>query len=242
MKHLLLIICLLAIPLSLIAQFSGRLSGAVVDATGSVIPNAEVNLYLSGGFKPLLSATTTAEGRYTFIGVRPATYDLTVEAAGFAKATLRGVVVDPGRETSVAQVTLELPTVTQSVEVAASPDTVQTGNAEISETITMNQVDKLPVLDNVQHHQPRVRFRSRRDIFAPFFVQRLRSLCAGQVGDSATLDRHSGRSLRNAGCARRSELPGTVAGDSRYCSPDLVIQCHSGLRRSGSECVTSTCG
>src|SRR5262249_16132278 len=84
---------------------------------------------------------------YTFIAVRPAEYDLTVDAVGFTKATLRGLVVDPARETSVPQIRLAVSTVAERVEVTANPETVQTGNAEISETMTMQQVDKLPVLD-----------------------------------------------------------------------------------------------
>jgi hypothetical protein len=146
-KKCVLLIALMAITIPLGAQFSGRVSGSVVDATGGAVPEAEVSLYLSGGSRPLLSEKTTAEGLYTFIGVRPATYDLTVEASGFAKATLRGIVVDSVRETSVPQIKVDLPTVEASVEVTANPDSLQTSNAEISEIITMNQVDKLPVLD-----------------------------------------------------------------------------------------------
>src|SRR5215470_10755971 len=100
-----------AVPLN--AQFSGRVSGTVMDATGAVIPDAQVDLYLAGGSRPLLSAHTTAEGLYSFIGVRPAEYDLSVEVPGFVRATVRRIVVDPGRETSVPQVRLQLSTVTQ---------------------------------------------------------------------------------------------------------------------------------
>ena len=64
------------------AQFSGRVTGAVVDGSGSAVPGATVDLYLTGGQKPLISVKTTAEGLYHFIGVRPADYDLTVDAKG----------------------------------------------------------------------------------------------------------------------------------------------------------------
>jgi hypothetical protein len=142
---LFLLLCTLCIPAN--AQFSGRLSGAVVDATGAVVPDAQVDLYLTGGSKPLLSARTNGEGAYAFIGVRPAEYDVIVEVPGFSKAALRGIVVDPARETSVRQIKLELSGVTQEVEVQAGPELVPIGNAEISSTITMTQVDRLPVLD-----------------------------------------------------------------------------------------------
>jgi hypothetical protein len=147
MKKYFLFFAVLALASPLNAQFSGRVSGSVADTTGSAVPNAQVDLYLSGGSKPLLSTMTTADGLYSFLGVRPGEYDLTVETPGFNKATMRKIVVDPGRETPVAQVTLQVVSVTQSVEVTANPEAVGIGNAEISETITLSQVDKLPMLD-----------------------------------------------------------------------------------------------
>ena len=81
----------------LAAQFSGRVAGSVVDSSATAVPNAEVELYLAGGQKPLLTTKTSTDGSYNFIGVRPAYYDLTVEGAGFVKTTLRGVSVDPAR-------------------------------------------------------------------------------------------------------------------------------------------------
>src|SRR6516164_2938997 len=108
MKKYFLFFAVLALASPLNAQFSGRVSGSVVDTTGGAVPNAQVDLYLSGGSKPLLSTMTTADGLYSFLGVRPGEYDLTVETPGFNKATMRKIVVDPGRETPVAQVTLQV--------------------------------------------------------------------------------------------------------------------------------------
>ena len=88
-------------PLSLLAQIDGRISGAVVDASGASVPNAVVDLLLSGGKKPLLTTKTAADGAYHLIGVRPGYFDLTVEAQGFVKTTLHNLSVDPARETSV---------------------------------------------------------------------------------------------------------------------------------------------
>ena len=81
------------------AQVSGRVTGSVVDASGAATPSAVVSLYLSGGLRPLLSVKTTNGGLYSFMGVRPGDYDLTVAATGFVTATVRGISVDPARET-----------------------------------------------------------------------------------------------------------------------------------------------
>ena len=129
------------------AQVTGRLSGSVSDSSGAAIPNATVNLLLAGGAKPVLTTVTTAEGLFSFTNVRPEKYDLAVESSGFLKYSLRGVKIDPARETSLAAIKLELAAVTQSVDVTADVQTVQTQNAEVSATITNEQVRRLPMLD-----------------------------------------------------------------------------------------------
>jgi hypothetical protein len=118
-----------------------------VDASGASVPGAEVRLYLAGGRKPLLSTKTSGDGLYNLLGVRPAEYDIEVEAAGFVKSAVRGVVVDAARETPVRQIKLELASVAQSVEVTAGAEGVEVGNAEISDTISTDDIRNLPVLD-----------------------------------------------------------------------------------------------
>jgi len=129
------------------AQFSGRVTGSVVDASGAAIPGAEVDLYLTGGKKPLLSVKTSVEGLYHFIGVRPADYDLTVDAQGFVKAAMREITVDASRETDVAVIKLQIASVSSSVSVSAEVQGVETANAEISGTITTEDIRNLPILD-----------------------------------------------------------------------------------------------
>jgi len=140
-----LLLCLLALPAA--AQFSGRLTGSVADATGASIPDAEVDLFLPGGKRPLLSVKTTADGLYHFIGVHPADYDLVVEAKGFVKATIRRVTVDAARETDLPAIKLQLASVSTSVDVSAEVQGVETSNAEISGTITTEEIHNLPILD-----------------------------------------------------------------------------------------------
>src|SRR5260370_31440674 len=128
-------------------QVTGRLSGSVTDASGAAVPNATVNLLLPGGAKPVLTAVTLAEGLLSFTNVRREQYDLAIESSGFLKYSLRGVKIDPARETSLPAIELDLATVTQTVDVTANVQTVQTQNAEVSTTITNEQVPRLPILD-----------------------------------------------------------------------------------------------
>src|SRR5581483_3275569 len=148
-------------------QFSGRVTGTVLDATGAVVPGADVGLFLPGGSKALLATKTSNDGIYHFIGVRPSYYDLSVEAKGFVKTTLRNISVDPAIETSVPLVRLELATVATTVDVAANAQSVETSNAEVAGVVTMEEVKKLPLIDRdpltLIQTQPGVVFNGNSD-------------------------------------------------------------------------------
>ena len=130
-----------------LAQVTGSLSGSVVDASGAAVPNAQVKILLPAGNAPILSATTTNEGLYSFIGVRPGTYDVTVDAKGFVTSTLHDVRVGPIRETSLPPLKLEVAAVSQTIDVTANIGAVETANAEVSSTVGSTQIDKLAVID-----------------------------------------------------------------------------------------------
>ena len=131
----------------LLAQFSGRVTGSVVDTSGASVPDAQVSLYLAGGQKPLLSTKTSSDGQYYFNSVRAANYDLSVEASGFLKLTLRNVTVDAARETSVPQIKLQVASVTETVDVKGDVQGVELSNAEIAQTVTVEQIKNLPIFD-----------------------------------------------------------------------------------------------
>jgi hypothetical protein len=129
------------------AQLSGRVSGSVVDASGGPVPGASVQLYLEGGAKPLISTVTSSDGLYSLLGIRPADYDLTVDAKGFLKVTIRGITVDAAREIPVPQIKLALATVTENISVSANAGTVDIANSEVSNTISTENIRNLPILD-----------------------------------------------------------------------------------------------
>ena len=111
----------------------------MVDQTGAAIPGATVNVYIPGGKEPVLSATTNEAGLFSFVAIRPDTYDVSVESKGFTKAMLRQVKVAPIQETGLAPIKLEVQSATTSVEVTAD---VHTGAADQRR-------------DELHHHQPR---------------------------------------------------------------------------------------
>jgi len=132
---------------TLSGQVTGRATGSVLDPSGSAVPDAAVNLLLPGGSRPVLTAVTTSEGLFHLTGVPPGFYDLVVEARGFSKYVLRGIKVEPGRETALLPARLTIPPVAEVVKVTTSAESVQTENPEVSTTVTSEQVRKLPALD-----------------------------------------------------------------------------------------------
>jgi Carboxypeptidase regulatory-like domain len=129
------------------AQGTGRLSGSVVDASGGGIPQAAVRLYLAGGQEPVLGPSANGEGLFYLIGIRPAPYDLEIEKAGFGKQKLTSLRIDAGRETAVPAIRLEVGRIERVMEVGDSQLEVKTANAEVSSTLTAEQLRRLPVLD-----------------------------------------------------------------------------------------------
>ena len=142
-----ILLCAIFLVISAAAQSSGRISGTVIDTTGAAVGGADVELYLAGGQKPLLTGKTSSEGIYNLIGVRPAEYDLSVSAPGFLKATYRKITVDTARETDIPPIKLQLASVSSSIEVSAEVQGVDVANAEVSNTVSMDQIKNLPILD-----------------------------------------------------------------------------------------------
>ena len=134
---------LVAMPAA--AQVSGRLSGRVVDPSGAAVPGATVGVYMPGGKTPLLSGKTNEAGLFDFIAVQPDSYEVGVEAKGFAKRLIGDVKVDPVQETSLGSIKMEVQSASQVVEVTTEVQNVQLANAEVSSTITSTQVENLPV-------------------------------------------------------------------------------------------------
>jgi len=129
------------------AQVTARLSGSIVDPTGLAVPAATVDIFLPGGARPILSTVATAEGLFAFTGVAAGTYDVVITAQGFRKYTERGVVLAAGQETSLPAIRLEVGSVTDTVDVSETAQTVQTTNAEIASSVTRSQVRDLPILN-----------------------------------------------------------------------------------------------
>src|SRR6266849_700826 len=93
----------------------GQIVGTVFDQKQAVIPGAKVHIQHTGT-GAARDLTSGPEGHFRAVLLDPGQYDVTVEAAGFAPAELKGVVVNVGSAVDLP-VTLAVGTTTVTVEV-----------------------------------------------------------------------------------------------------------------------------
>jgi hypothetical protein len=113
---------------------STRLTGTVKDPSGAVVPGASVTIH-----DPLSHAsrtvTTDRAGHYQIEGLTPGTYQLEAQAPGFKKQTLTAVAIGP-KGPSVADVTLDVGAVSQTVEVTSAAGAIETTHTPLSDQIS----------------------------------------------------------------------------------------------------------
>lgn len=126
-----------------LAQTSmGGVSGTVTDAGGAVVPGATVTLTSQATNVAATRATNDA-GFFAFVSVRPGTYELTIELAGFRTAQVPPFVV--GVNASVARnVTLEVGALAETVQVEAQSELLQGSTAELGNIVEERVIRDLP--------------------------------------------------------------------------------------------------
>lgn len=116
--------------------------GVVRDPSGASIPNAVLKLKdIATGIEK--STTANNEGTFVFVNLVAGTYSLTASAQGFQSKTVDNITAASGRITDVP-VTLEVGAATQTVEVAASAEQLETSTNEVGSTITNKSIRDLP--------------------------------------------------------------------------------------------------
>ncbi len=118
-------------------------SGTVTDQTGSVVPGAAVTISeTETGQKK--TATTDTTGHYAFPDLPVGPYQLEVKAHGFKAYVQKGIVLQVGTNVT-SNVALQLGAVSQTVEVSAAANMVETQNSAVSQVINTNSVNDLPL-------------------------------------------------------------------------------------------------
>lgn len=73
----------------------GQITGTVYDAAQAVVPNAKITVK-NAATGATRQVTSGREGQFRAVLLDPGSYDMVVNASGFAPAELRGVVISVG--------------------------------------------------------------------------------------------------------------------------------------------------
>src|SRR5579883_960202 len=144
MKSLLLTVCLFLCAWAAFAQDRGTITGTVADPAGAVISNAavEVRNLQTGAVYPAVSTET---GNYTVPQLPVGTYEVSVSVPGFKKFTRTGITVAAAQVLRV-DVSLEVGAASESVTVQADASLLKTETADVSQNVTVQTLNELPML------------------------------------------------------------------------------------------------
>lgn len=138
------IVCVLLHPLCH-AQLTttGTISGRVVDPSGLAVEGAKVSM-TNTETGAVAETSSTSSGNFSKTGLQSGHYEVSVISQGFNTFKEIGIYLEPAGIYTV-NVALQVGTVTAAVTVAANSTAVQTITAEVSNTVSGEEVEALPL-------------------------------------------------------------------------------------------------
>lgn len=123
---------------------TGSIDGVVTDAQGGVLPGATVSaVHTPTG--TTYEAVTGPDGHYTILNVRVGPYTITANMTGFKQEQQENVAVALG-ETRSADFTLQLETLTETVQVVGQSSIIDSSRAGTADNISAQAVQALPTI------------------------------------------------------------------------------------------------
>jgi hypothetical protein len=132
----------LSLPQNAFAQASAGLTGTVTDSSGAVVADAKVSI-TNEGTASTDRTTTSRVGTYSFRGLTPGKYTVTVDARGFKKAVQQSINVEVST-TATIDLTLAAGAANETVQVTADQVALNTTQPELGSTIEPVVVEALP--------------------------------------------------------------------------------------------------
>jgi carboxypeptidase family protein/TonB-dependent receptor-like protein len=121
---------------------TAQVSGTVVDPQGAVVAGARVTATNVATGLPR-SVNTTSTGNYVLPNLTPGTYDVKVEAKGFADAAGKGLKLNVGDQKTL-DFNMAVAGSSQTVEVTAEAPLIETTKTDVSSSVTDVEMQKLP--------------------------------------------------------------------------------------------------
>ncbi|MBI3681026.1 MAG: TonB-dependent receptor [Acidobacteria bacterium] len=124
-------------------EFRATVTGRITDSSNAAVPNATVQIKNVETNETTL-AVTDSQGDYTAPLLRPGTYTLSVQVAGFKAHTRAGLVLNVG-QTAAVNAVLEVGSVTDQVTVTAETPLLETAKSDRGAVIDNEQVREFPL-------------------------------------------------------------------------------------------------
>ena len=144
MKTICVTLVTLGLSLSIASAqvISGRMEGNITDSQGASVPGASVKVS-NTETRQQFDTVSDEHGHWALPALPTATYTVTVSHAGFKTATMENVKIDAGVPATV-NTPLEVGQLTETVEVTAGAEVLQTATATITSTLVGRQLHELP--------------------------------------------------------------------------------------------------
>jgi outer membrane receptor protein involved in Fe transport len=138
------IVFLLICVCSLFAQSpTATLVGRIQDPSGASVPGARVDVTNSNTAE-LRSASSNADGEFAIPNLRPGSYDVAVEAAGFRAKRETGLTLQVD-QTARLDVQLSVGSQADSIEVKADMPLLNTENASKGDVVVNEEITEMPL-------------------------------------------------------------------------------------------------
>jgi len=137
-------LCLVGIAMPALAQVdTGSLVGTVKDATGALLPGVTVTA-TNADTGIATTAKTEQNGDFVITPLHIGRYSVTVESAGFRKELRKDIVLDV-QQTIRLDFTLQVGSISETMEVSGAPPLLETESASLGDVVTAETVEELPL-------------------------------------------------------------------------------------------------
>ena len=197
--------------------FQASVSGIVSDVTGAVLPRVKVTVTdTARGVS--FAVLTNEDGVYLVNNLTPSTYRITAEAAGFQSYQLNAFPLTAKQE-AVLNVTLQLGTTNQTVEVVAQVQMTDPSNATLGGVVNNKSIIDLPLVNRnvltLMAIQPGVAPSTPNNYQSNFFTSAIRYSFNGGLESTSDFQ------LDGVSILNQSDIPG-IMGLTMLPSVDAV--------------------
>lgn len=125
------------------AQFTGSVQGVVQDTSGAAVAKATVRI-VNTSTQVTETTTSDAGGNFQFVSLAPGSYQVTVEASGFAKAQANVTLLTA--QILNVPITLKVGSTSEAVTVTSEAPVVDTADSRTQMTLQNQAVAELPIV------------------------------------------------------------------------------------------------